>query len=147
MWDKCDQSVKPEWDVISEYVDNPAWNRLREWMESDYQVIPALEYSRCSMLKGWNVKYRKGGKALCTVYPMAGYFSALVTIGPKEMEAAEEMMAACTDRVRQKFQETELHRGLKWMMLDVDDDLVLNDVMALVALRRPKKAAGGRSKK
>jgi AraC family transcriptional regulator len=28
--------------------------------------------------KGWNVKYRKGGRALCSLYPKQGYFLALV---------------------------------------------------------------------
>jgi hypothetical protein len=45
-------------------------------------VKPKLSYSGCSMdggaWKGWNVKYKKSGKVLCSLYPKQGYFLALV---------------------------------------------------------------------
>jgi len=31
-----------------------------------------------SWLKGWNLKFKKGGRSLCAVYPLAGFFSALM---------------------------------------------------------------------
>jgi len=147
MWDKTDKSARPDWATLSGYVNNTVWDRLRDFMEQEYQTPPLLEYSACSMLRGWNVKYRKSGQALCTVYPMDGFFSALVTVGPDQMEGAEAMMPACTDYVRAKFRETELHRGMKWLMLDIADEETLSDLLALVALRRPPKKLAGRSPK
>jgi hypothetical protein len=35
------------------------------------------------------VKYQNSGKSLCTLYPMEGYFIALVVIGAKEEEEVE----------------------------------------------------------
>lgn len=52
-----------------------------------------MDYSTCSFQPGWNVKYKKGGKSLCTLYPMDGYFIALVVVGPKE----EEEVKICMD--------------------------------------------------
>ena len=53
-------------------------NHLRE----DYKIKPKLAYSSCAMdnniWRGWNIKYQKSGKSLCTIYPQQGYFMVLV---------------------------------------------------------------------
>ena len=60
------QNRKPSPDDIAEFVDNPLWKALCSWLESGYRTVPRIEYSRCGMAPGWNVKYKKGGRALCT---------------------------------------------------------------------------------
>ena len=47
---------------------------------------PNLEFSKCSWEPGWNVKFKKSGKTLCTVYPRENYFTVIVVIGKKEKE-------------------------------------------------------------
>lgn len=53
-------------------------NHLRD----AYKVKPKFAYSSCAMDKniwrGWNIKYQKSGKSLCTIYPQQGYFMVLV---------------------------------------------------------------------
>ena len=73
------QNRKPSPDDIAEFVDNPLWKALCSWLESGYRTVPRIEYSRCGMAPGWNVKYTKGGRALCTLYPAAGSFTCLVS--------------------------------------------------------------------
>ncbi|KAB2952754.1 DUF3788 family protein [Heliorestis acidaminivorans] len=36
-------------------------------MEEAYQAKPHITYSKCSAQPGWNVKYKKSGKSLCTL--------------------------------------------------------------------------------
>ena len=47
-----------------------------------HKIKHKLAYSSCAMDKniwrGWNIKYQKSGKSLCTIYPQQGYFLALV---------------------------------------------------------------------
>ncbi len=45
------------------------------------KAIRQLEYSKCSLKPGWNVKYKKSGKALCALYPMEDYFIDAGEIG------------------------------------------------------------------
>ena len=73
------QDRKPTPGDIAEFVDNPLWKTLCSWLESGYRTVPRIEYSRCGMAPGWNVKYTKGGRALCTLYPAAGSFTCLVS--------------------------------------------------------------------
>jgi len=53
-------------------------NHLRE----QYKIKPKLAYSSCAMdnniWRGWNIKYQKSGKSLCTIYPQQGYFLVLI---------------------------------------------------------------------
>ena len=55
---------------------------LDNHMRESYKIKPKLSYSSCSMdnniWRGWNIKYQKSGKPLCTIYPQQGYFLALV---------------------------------------------------------------------
>jgi len=60
-----------------------SWDELTAYIEEAYQVKPQNSYSKCSLQPGWNVKYKKSSKSLCTLYPMAGYFIALVVVGQK----------------------------------------------------------------
>ena len=67
----------PSLEQVSEYINNPLWEEFNSRIQSAYQVKPCMEYSLCSMQAGWNIKYKKNGKSLCTLYPMEGYFSTI----------------------------------------------------------------------
>lgn len=129
---------RPEAAEIGNYIDNGLWAELNEYLQQTYQSVPLVEYSGCSMQKGWNIKYRKSGKGLCTLYPMQGYFIALVVIGKKEMAEAELLMPLCCAYTQQVFKQTEEGFQGKWLMLDVKDTAVLQDVKNLVGLRVKK---------
>jgi hypothetical protein len=91
------------------------------------------------MQKGWNIKYKKSSKSLCTLYPMNGYFIALVVIGEKEQAAAEQVILTCSDYVQKLFSETVFSAGGKWLMLEIRERAVFEDVMKLIHLRvKPK---------
>ena len=67
-------------------------NHLRE----NYKIKPKLAYSNCAMdsniWRGWNIKYKKSGKSLCTIYPQQGYF--LVLVPGKFFEVRDENTVA-----------------------------------------------------
>ena len=95
-----------------------------------------MEHSRCSMQAGWNIKYKKDGKSLCTLYPMQGYFIALVVVGSRELTEAEFLMPQCSDYVQTVFKNTKIGNGQKWLMLDVRDRGIMDDVFSLINLRK-----------
>jgi len=68
---------------------------LDSHLREDYKVKPKFSYSNCAMDKniwrGWNIKYQKSGKSLCTIYPQHGYF--LVLIPGKFFEVRDEATA------------------------------------------------------
>jgi len=83
------------------FIRNPLWADVNAYLRQAYAAAPKVSYSGCAGQPGWNVKYQKRGKSLCTLYPMPGFFIALVVIGPKEMINAElcSQCAALTRRL------------------------------------------------
>jgi hypothetical protein len=97
-----------------------------------------VSYSGCAAQPGWNVKYQKAGRSLCTLYPMGGFFIALVVIGTKEEAEAELLKPALTQEVQSLFIGPASSMG-RWLMIPVTDERVLADVKALILLRRKTK--------
>lgn len=129
-------AAPPTWEQVAEYIGSPLWADFNERIQSVCQIVPRMEYSRCSMQAGWNIKYRKSGKSLCTLYPMEGYFIALVVVGNHELTEAELLMPLCSDYVQTVFQNTKVGNGQKWLMLDVRDRETMEDVFSLINLRK-----------
>lgn len=126
----------PSMEQITDFINNPLWEEFNSRIQSAYQVKPRLEHSRCSMQAGWNIKYKKGGKSLCTLYPMEGYFIALVVVGNHELSEAELLIPLCSEYVQTVFKNTKVGNGQKWLMLEVRDSAIMEDVFSLINLRK-----------
>ena len=122
---------------IERYVDNPLWVEFNQYMQEQYKTAPKTAYSGCSMQPGWNLKYQKGGRSLCTLYPAQGYFIALVVIGAKEELEAEALLPLLTQTTQALYRGTDGASSMgRWLMIEVKSAQQLRDVKALVAVRR-----------
>ncbi len=138
-WNKTNGTQKPTLTTISAYVDSPLFEQLCNHMETEYQSKPVFEYSKCSMQYGWNMKYKKAGRTLCTIYPMDGYFIALIVMGNREMIETELMLPFFTEYFQKLYRETKTGMNQKWLMISVTDDTILEDVKQCIAIRRGKR--------
>lgn len=144
-WNQLYSSMmEPNIENIKAFIGSaePLWTELQSYLEETYRIAPKMSYSKCSAQPGWNVKYQKGGKSLCTLYPMEGYFIALVVAGAKE-EAEVEAAAALgvfSPYVQELYQKTAFSCGGRWLMINVTDRAVLEDVKQLIAIRVKPKA-------
>jgi hypothetical protein len=123
---------------ISAFIANPLWEELNAFLRESYDVASSYSYSGCSGQPGWNVKYQKAGKSLCTLYPMEGFFIALVVIGTKEEAEAELLKPMLTEQVRQLFAGPAHSMG-RWLMIHVTNEQALADVKQLIQVRRKIK--------
>ena len=136
IWNQCyPKSQQPTLEEISVFIASPLWDEFCRWAEERYAVSPKVEHSTCSGAPGWNVKYRKGGRSLCTLYPEEGAFTALVTVGAKEAPQAELLLPTYSDYIRELFARTAPFNGGRWLMIRISDPRVLEDVKQLVSLR------------
>lgn len=139
-WNELYDNTHPPTDEnIQEFINNDLWYNITTYLEDTYRTPPKKAYSGCSMQSGWNIKYQKGGKTLCILYPMKGYFIALVVIGMREMNEAELLMPLCTEFTQILFKQTISGYSGKWLMLDVKSIDILNDVKRMIALRANNK--------
>jgi hypothetical protein len=129
----------PSFDNIGEYIGEakPLWDELALYIDEAYKAKQQIDYSKCSIQPGWNVKYKKGGKALCTLYPMPNHFIALVVVGVKEegeVELAIEM-GLFSDYIKELYRKTAFSAMGRWLMIEVKDKEVLNDIKRLIEIR------------
>lgn len=136
MWSEhYPKAVKPALEQISEYIGGPLWQELCGFVETVYGILPKVEYSMCSGARGWNVKYKKAGRSLCTLYPHEGFFTCLVCIGSKELMEGELVLTACSSYTRELYQKTKPFNGTRWLMIDVTSQDTLDDVKRLLCVR------------
>lgn len=144
------KSRQPELSDIGDYIASPLWPELLDGLTDAYGVAPLAQYSVCSGAPGWNVKFRKGGRALCTLYPREGFFTCLVCVGAREAPRAELALHSCGSCVRDLYFPVKPFNGARWPMIDVTSPGILEDVKRLIAARAlptGKKAAADRGKK
>ena len=136
-----DRNVVPDMLAMANSISGEArqrWLSLTQHIESDYKAKPQIAYSVCAAKPGWNLKYKKSGKALCTLYPEPESFTALVVLSAGDMDQFELMSPTCTDELKQLYDKTKLFNNTKWLMICVTNDAVLDDVKKLLALKTQK---------
>ena len=135
------RGCEPTLEQVRAQIQSPLWDTLRGHLETLYGVLPHVEHSVCSGAPGWNVKYRKGGRALCTLYPHVGYFTCMVVLGTAEATGAELALPSCTPYVQALYNGANPMNGARWLMVDVTQPAILEDVERLIALRCVKRKA------
>jgi len=133
------QEKEPTPEEIRGYINSGLWEDLNAFLQNTYKVSSKTTYSRCSAQRGWNVKYQKSGRSLCTLYPMDGYFIALVVIGERETPEVEGTLSSFSAYAQALYERTPFSAGGRWLMMQVKSPEVLEDVKRLIKIRvRPK---------
>lgn len=127
---------QPTESEIAAYVASPLWAELHDFLRESYHITPTIQYSGCSGQPGWNVRYQKSGRSLCTLYPMDGFFIVLVVIGAREQAEAALLKPSCSEHVQALFESAGGISGARWLMIQVTTEEILADVKRLIQLRR-----------
>ena len=113
------------------------WSMLTAYMEESYGI--EASYHPPSRKYGWDVKYRKGGRTLLTLTPDDGGFTALVVLGTGEALTAAQLDLG--EHVRSVLERTRQLRDGRWLFIPVESDRDVQDIEALLAVkRRPRRA-------
>lgn len=137
MIDLQDKSTCPTLEEIDGYVRNPVFTLFCSEIKDTYKCNEKIEYSSCSLEKGWNIKFKKAGKTLCTIYPRENYFTVMVVVGKKEKASVEEMLPKCTAELQSIYGQTKEGNGQRWLMIDLEDkESLYYDLLRLIQIRR-----------
>ncbi|HQL35613.1 MAG TPA: DUF3788 domain-containing protein [Bacillota bacterium] len=107
-----------------------------DFIQQIYKSFPRITYSVCSGRPGWNVKYQKSGKSICTLYPEKEGFVALVVVTLDLIPVIEALSGELTEETLQTIRSAKPFNGTKWLMLQVKNDLQLEDVKQLIVLKQ-----------
>lgn len=134
-------AIAPDMLAIAESIKGDArdrWLALNVHIQQAFNSKPQIAYSSCSAKPGWNVKYKKSGKALCTLYPEPESFTALIVTGAADMEKFALARALFSDSLNSLYDGTQIFNNTKWLMIGVTDNSVLADVKKLLDLKTSK---------
>lgn len=133
-----DRTHQPSMTEITASISAPArgrWLHMNAFLAETFQSAPQVEYSVCAGQPGWNVKYKKGSKALCTLYPQQDDFIALVVLGQAQREVFELTREDYSGYTTALYDQCRLFNGTKWLMVRVSEEAVFEDVKRLVLLK------------
>lgn len=138
-----DHGNMPSITEIRNYIGSSKqlWDKFIEYIEQTYSIKPQISYSSCSAQPGWNIKYRKGGKSLCTIYPMDGYFITLVVVGNQEEDEIRIGMETgmYTAYLKNLYDKTVYSKIGRWLMIEVKNEETLKDIKKLLNIRVSQK--------
>jgi len=113
----------------------PLWERLNHFMESDVQVEGKFSFWG-PQKSGWNLRYRRKGKALAAFYPQKGQIMAQVVLGKAQAEKALNLTLG--DKVSQILSQAPQLRDGKWLSIPVLSVEDAEDVERLLRLKMPR---------
>jgi len=88
---------------------------------------------------GWAFRYRRGGKALTTIYPAREGFVVQIVIGPTQAEEAFRLDLG--KKVRKMLEDARPYRDGRWLFVSVRSKRDIDDVQRLLMTKlSPVKA-------
>lgn len=111
-----------------------AWNAVCNAVDSLYEMEQIWNDGG----KKWDYeyKYRRGGKTLCALYARENCFGVLIIFGKEERAKFEASRSQYSNAIQRIYDDAETYHDGKWMMVEMDDDALLDEVMKLLAIKR-----------
>jgi hypothetical protein len=136
-----DREQKPDPKEINRvigYDAKKAWNEIQKFLEKYYKIEPETVFYGSNY--GWNIRYRKSGRTLCSLFPEKGSFSFLIVFGKKEVEKAIGVLDEFSGNIQDIILNTEqLHDG-RWLWIRVHKKEEIEDIKKLIKIKkRPEK--------
>jgi hypothetical protein len=107
---------------ITDYFDQPfrgLWVDLNTFLQEKHKIKPKIQFSHCAGNKGWNIKYQKSGKSVCTLYPEKSRFLALVVIPQKLASEVETQALDHHPLIVDLVKNTEPFQNSLWLMVPI----------------------------
>lgn len=135
MWDPLQMSSDFDLIDVQSYVHNPIVSYIHTAITSMYAIDVTFAFSKCSFQKGWNLKYIKSGKNICTIYPKQGYLEILIVLSKK----SDEEIFALSQQVNASFRDVLLavkeFQNQRWLSFVVEDEEQIQDVLLILSYR------------
>jgi len=130
MTDKTRKPTEKEMMNFLGETGKEAWSELRQFIEDHYDLVPETVFY--GVKYGWTIRYRKGGKTLCSLFPENGGFTVLIVLGKEESEKALSMTHELSSRIRTLLTDTkQLHDG-RWLWIRLLKTRDASDVKKLL---------------
>lgn len=110
------------------------WTSLRQLIEEKYNMEQMWNHGG----KKWTYeyKYRRGGKTLCALYAKEQTIGFMVILGKDERTKFESMREMFSNAAQKIYDETTTFHDGKWLMFELKDSSLFNDIERLLSIKR-----------
>ena len=133
-----DPTSTPSPEIIGAAMKSPAavlWGAINDFIQETFNAKPKVIFSTCQGKPGWNVKYKKSGKALCTLYPEQECLTALIVIDPRMVSGSVETVEKIHPWMLDLIQRTKPFQGKLWLMIPIADEAMLESTKQLLVMK------------
>ncbi|GHV82683.1 hypothetical protein AGMMS50212_00230 [Spirochaetia bacterium] len=82
------------------------------------------------------LRFRRGGKTLVSLFPKEDGIGLMVVLGKDEREKFESTLPTFNSKVVKEYESARTYHDGKWIMFNLPDQDVENDLPVLLALKR-----------
>ena len=113
------------------------WTSLHQLIEQKYNMEQMWNHGG----KKWTYeyKYRRGGKTLCALYAKEQTIGFMVILGKDERTKFESMREMFSNAAQKIYDETTTFHDGKWLMFELKDTSLFNDIERLLSIKRKPK--------
>ena len=110
------------------------WTSLHQLIEQKYNMEQMWTHGG----KKWTYeyKYRRGGKTLCALYAKEQTIGFMVILGKDERTKFESMREMFSNAAQKIYDETTTFHDGKWLMFELKDTSLFNDIERLLSIKR-----------
>ena len=110
------------------------WTSLHQLIEQKYNMEQMWNHGG----KKWTYeyKYRRGGKTLCALYAKEQTIGFMVILGKDERTKFESMRETFSNAAQKIYDETTTFHDGKWLMFELKDTSLFNDIERLLSIKR-----------
>lgn len=130
------KEVEPTYAEILAFLPEPEYLiRITKQLTEHYEPKQVISYSGEKGYDGWNLKFRKYGGNILTVYIRDTYITVLIVVNEQDDDLVVPMMQVMSAEFQKQYQAVKPFRGSRWIMLDVVTEPVVEDVIFLAEVR------------
>ncbi len=84
----------------------------------------------------YELKYRRGGKTLCALYPKEQGIRVLIILGKVERDKFESSREDFSEYINNFYDNTKQYHDGKWLYLDKINDEIVKDIEKLLLIKK-----------
>ena len=109
----------------------PWWEKLPRFIADNYRIKE--DFAFYGKNYGWALRFRKGGKALLSLYPGQDSFTVQIILGQTESEKALSLDIG--SKVRKTIEDARQFAEGRWLFMKVESEQDLADVKHLLMVK------------
>ncbi|WXG42029.1 MAG: DUF3788 domain-containing protein [Candidatus Freyarchaeum deiterrae] len=107
------------------------WEKLTQFITNNYRTRE--DFAFYGKNYGWAKRFRKGGKALLSLYPGKGSFTAQIILGQTETEKVSSLNLS--NKVKKILEDAHQYTEGRWVFVKIESEQDINDVQQLLMVK------------